>query len=272
MEPVPISYEVASEQHDRYHELIHRLVPKVVDISADETCPDCVFVEDTVLVINSKHAIVTRPGAPSRQPEPGPVAQALRALGFPRVDALVEPATLDGGDVQVLPWAVLVGVSRRTNDAAVAQLRVLLAEAGGPPLYAFSVLQAAAEAGDGHGATLHFKSVLSALDPHTLLVADSPVGRALAAQIRAVPELAEALALELVPDSIAANVLSIGEHVVMQEGHPASEAIVRRLCEARGLTLHTLCMSELAKADGALTCCSILFEAPAGQQQQEQQG
>ncbi|KXZ53259.1 hypothetical protein GPECTOR_7g1153 [Gonium pectorale] len=233
----------------------------------DTKSKNCVFIEDTALVINSSHVVITRPGAPSRQPEPGPVADELRCLGFERVDALAAPATLDGGDVQILPWAVLVGTSKRTNEEAVAQLRTLLAEAGGPPVFAFSVGAATAAAGAG-ASTLHFKSVLSALDPHTLLVADTPVGRALADQIRAVPELAGKLELEFLPDAIAANVLSIGRHCVMQAGKPASEAILRRLCEARGMELHTLCMGELAKADGALTCCSILFEAPDKQQQQ----
>ncbi|KAG2433871.1 hypothetical protein HXX76_008224 [Chlamydomonas incerta] len=254
---------------------------KCVELPADEACPDCVFIEDCALVINERHVIITRPGAPSRQPETGPVEAALQGLGFDRVDRLEAPATLDGGDVQILPWGVLVGTSRRTNAEAVAQLRKLLAAAGGPPVFDFSLPQAAAVSGDGGGATLHFKSVLSALDPHTLLVADTPLGRALAAQITAAipasqPDPARPdqpyLALEFVPDTIAANVLSLNEHVVMQEGHPASQARIAQLCAARGLTLHTLLMAELAKADGALTCCSLLFKGPpAAAESKEQQ-
>ncbi|GLC34769.1 hypothetical protein PLESTB_001161900 [Pleodorina starrii] len=267
--PEPISVAVAQAQHNQYNELLRTIVPNVVELAADESCPDCVFIEDTALVISDKHAVITRPGAPSRQPEPGPIADALRSLGIPRIDTLQAPATLDGGDVLVLPWAVLVGTSRRTNDEAVSQLKALLKAAGGPPLYGFSVTAAAATAAvDGnkadaaaHNSTLHFKSVLSALDPHTLLVADSPMGRALADQIRAVPELSS-LEIILLPDTIASNVLSAGRHVVMQAGFPASQAIVAAACAERGLQLHTLSMSELAKADGALTCCSLLFAAP----------
>ncbi|GFR47952.1 hypothetical protein Agub_g9756, partial [Astrephomene gubernaculifera] len=106
---------------------------------------------------------------------------------------------------------------------------------------------------------LHFKSVLSALDPHTLLVADSPMGRALAAQISAVPALASRLTLQFLPETLPCNVLSAGPHVVMQTGFPASEAVVRQLCTERGMQLHVIGMGELAKADGALTCCSLLF-------------
>ena len=132
-----------------------------------------------------------------------------------------------------------------------------------------------------------------AQDPHTLLVADTPLGRALADQIAAAvpsqpdqtaikPDQAPQpqppqpqqpyLALEFVPDTIAANVLSLNEHVVTQAGHPASQARIAELCAARGLTLHTLGMAELAKADGALTCCSLLFKGPPGRMEETEEG
>ncbi|GLI61490.1 hypothetical protein VaNZ11_003814, partial [Volvox africanus] len=172
---------------------LRSIVTNVVEIPADDSCPDCVFIEDTALVIGKSHAVVTRPGAPSRRPEPGPVAAAIHRLGIPQIDTLRAPATLDGGDVLVLPWAVLVGISRRTNNEAVSQLRAFLRDTNGPPLYVFSVPAAAATAAAAddncdvtraaasdaaHNNTLHFKSVLSALDTHTLLVADTPIGHA----------------------------------------------------------------------------------------------
>ncbi|GFR47951.1 hypothetical protein Agub_g9755, partial [Astrephomene gubernaculifera] len=141
--PEPIIVTLASEQHNQYTALLRSLVPKVVEISADDSCPDCVFIEDTALVINDQHAIITRPGAPSRQPEPGPVATALQSLGFPRVDYLQPPATLDGGDVLILPWAVLAATSGRTNEEGLRQLQQLAQQAGGPPVYGFSVAEAA---------------------------------------------------------------------------------------------------------------------------------
>ncbi len=135
--------------------------------------------------------------------------QALRSLGLPRIARLEPPATLDGGDVLCLGWAVLVGLSKRTNQAAVHQLTHLMEELGGPPVFCFQVR------GDR---TLHFKSVLSALDPETLVVHDGPTGRDLEEQILAVPELAARLRVVRVPDMAASNVLSINEHLVMQVG------------------------------------------------------
>jgi dimethylargininase len=46
---------------------------------------------------------------------------------------------------------------------------------------------------------------------------------------------------------------------VMQRGCPKSERILEQLTTERGLQLHKLVFGEFAKADGALTCCSILL-------------
>lgn len=46
---------------------------------------------------------------------------------------------------------------------------------------------------------------------------------------------------------------------ILQNGFPKSEAIIRDACRERGLTISKLHMSEFIKADGALTCCSVLF-------------
>ena len=50
----------------------------------------------------------------------------------------------------------------------------------------------------------------------------------------------------------------------LQAGFPRSEALLERVCTERGLRLHKLLrMSEFIKADGALTCCSILLPPAA---------
>lgn len=133
----------------------------------------------------------------------------MLSLGLPRIARLEPPATLDGGDVLCLGWAILVGLSQRTNQAAVDQLTRLMEELAGPPVFAFQVR------GDR---TLHFKSVLSAVDVETLVVHDGPTGRDLEEQILAVPELVGRLRVVRVPDVAASNVLSINEHLVMQVG------------------------------------------------------
>lgn len=58
----PINVKIAYKQHEKYKELLRSLVPNVIELPADDDCPDCVFIEDTALVINSSHVVITRIG------------------------------------------------------------------------------------------------------------------------------------------------------------------------------------------------------------------
>lgn len=278
------------------------LTPSKTAVPSLQFHPDCCFIEDTAVVAGST-AVITRIGAASRQGEEGPVAEALAALGC-TVRRLQPPATLDGGDVLQLPGSthILVGLSRRTNAEGVAQLAAAL------PNHSVHAVPAAAG--------LHLKSLVTALDASTLLLADTPAGRSLSAELAALPGLAGTqLQHEFVPDPVCANVLLLGDrHVVTQVGSggpglglpmagaclgmlawlalpqvrksssrtarpsqppdcyaplshswlqgsdPATEQLLDRLCAERGLQLHRLPRAtEMIKADGALTCCSILL-------------
>ncbi|KAL4447533.1 hypothetical protein ABPG75_004752 [Micractinium tetrahymenae] len=253
----PISLELAQWQHQAYIALLRKLLPGgVVELPADDRHPDCCFIEDTAVVAGHT-AIITRIGAPSRQGEEAPVAAALAELGY-AVTRMTPPATLDGGDVLQLPGSthVPVGMSKRTNAEGISQLAKALP---GRAVHAVPL---------PHG--LHLKSLVTALDAHTLLIADTPAGRALSAILASNPLLNGAikgprpsprLQHVFVPDPICANVLLLGDrHVVTQGSDAATEALLDVLCAERGLQLHRLPRAtEFIKADGALTCCSILL-------------
>ncbi len=111
---------MAQLQHHEYRQTLASLGVEVVRIPADPAYPDCVFIEDTALVFDDI-AVITRPGAPSRRGETRAVVDVLEQY---RPLAHIEaPATLDGGDVLVLDDRIFVGISGRTNEAALAQLR-----------------------------------------------------------------------------------------------------------------------------------------------------
>lgn len=59
---------LAKEQHASYVSTLRRLGLDVIELPPDEALPDCVFVEDTAVVVNGT-ALITRPGHPSRQKE-----------------------------------------------------------------------------------------------------------------------------------------------------------------------------------------------------------
>lgn len=59
----------AQKEHEAYVEVLRtRLGLEVVELPADESLPDCVFVEDAAVVCGDT-ALITRPGAESRRRE-----------------------------------------------------------------------------------------------------------------------------------------------------------------------------------------------------------
>lgn len=69
----------ANLQHKRYAEAVRTALGpggSITEVVADDAHPDCVFIEDTAVVLGST-AVVTRPGHESRRGETVAVAEAL---------------------------------------------------------------------------------------------------------------------------------------------------------------------------------------------------
>ncbi len=190
------------------------------------------FVEDAAVVLD-RCAVIARPGAESRRAE---TIEVARALAPHRKLLYIEPpATLDGGDVLPVGNRVFVGRSTRTNRAGIDQLRKLTAP------YDYSV-----EAVDIQGC-LHLKSAVTQVADGMLLVNPAWVDRAAFAAMDFI---------EIDPaEPHAANALRIGDAVLLQPAYPRT---LKRLEEAGFRVVH-VDMSELAKAEGGLTCCSLIF-------------
>lgn len=243
----PIDVTIAHEQHEAYCRLIQEHVDQVIEVSVDENHPDCCFIEDTALVVGDD-VIITRIGAESRRGESVAVAKVFAGLVAEghkfNIHHLSEPACLDGGDVLQMAGRLFVGLSARTNSEAVNQLNAIL------PGKVVSVPVAAG---------LHLKSVLSAIDDRTLIAADTPGAREMAGIVMAsLPKDQDSRCI-WVPDVVAANLVRLGRKVLIQAGYPRSEAILEDIAMEIAVELVKIDMSELVKADGALTCCSLLI-------------
>jgi len=229
----PIDVERARAQHAAYEHLLTDLGCSVQRVAGAEEQADAVFIEDTAVVLPTI-AVMTRPGAQSRRAEVDAVAAALaayRPLAF-----INAPGTLDGGDVLRAGRTLFVGRSTRTNDAGIAQLAAFAAPQG------FTVRQIDV------GGALHLKSAVTEVNANTLLVNPAWVD---------VLQFGDWQILEVDPDEpAAANVLRIGNALVHGAAYPRTRA---RL-EAAGYRVHAVDVSELAKAEGAVTCCSVLVE------------
>lgn len=229
---VSIDVERAAAQHEAYRDALAALGCDIVSLAAEHELPDAVFVEDIAIVLDEL-AVVTRPGAASRRTEAPTVAHALsrhRALR-----AIEAPGTIDGGDVLVLGRAIHVGASARTNAEGIAQLRAIVAEAG-------YTVQAVPIRG-----CLHLKSAVTEIADGAVLINPDWVDRVAFAPYRQIA---------IDPgEPHAANALRIGDGLV----YPASFPRTLRRLEEAGLAPTLVDVSELQKAEGAVTCCSLVF-------------
>jgi len=222
----------AAAQHETYERCLERLGCRVVSLPAEPEMPDSVFVEDTAVVLEEL-AVMTRPGAEARRTETASVAAVLAE--YRRLVVIKPPATLDGGDVLVLDRRVFVGLSGRSNLDGFEQLRSLLAPHG------YTV-----EAVDVRGC-LHLKSAVTRVAPDTVLLNPDWVDRSLFAGLDRI---------EIDPaEPHAANGLPVGGVLVYPDTFPRTAERLRE----RGALLELLDLSELAKAEGAVTCCSLML-------------
>jgi dimethylargininase len=227
----PIDFARAAAQHEEYVRALESLGCRVVRLPSLDEHPDAVFVEDCALVLD-EIAVITRPGAEPRRGETPSVADALRPH---RNLAFIEaPGTLDGGDVMRANRSIFVGRTARTNDEGIAQLRAIAAPFG------YDVIAVEATG------CLHLKTAVTPVAAGTLLVN------------RAWVDPSRFPGFDFVDvdpsEPFSANALLVGAAVILSSAFPATRAHL----EARGIRVVTVDARELAKAEGGVTCCSLL--------------
>jgi dimethylargininase len=230
----PIDIARAREQHAVYRECLRELGAHVIALPAEDEYPDAVFVEDPAIVLD-EIAVIARSGAESRRGEAQSLARELaKHRPLYRLEA---PATLDGGDVMRAGRTLFVGLSARTNTAGIGQL----ASAVDP--YGYRVRPVAVKG------CLHLKSAASWLGDDVVLVHRPWINT----------DALEGMRLIDAPpgEEHGANVLLVHNMVIAANGFPET---VARL-EGIGRKVRVVDNSELRKAEGALTCCSLIFEA-----------
>jgi dimethylargininase len=224
----------AIAQHHDYERALTEMGVHVIALPEEPDLPDAVFVEDPLLVFDEV-AILTRPGAASRRPEGASLKQAI--LPYRQVQRLQEPATLEGGDVMCLGRDVFVGLSSRTNAAGIEQLSNALEPFG----YRVQPVEVRG--------CLHLKSACTSLGDGSILANRAWIDADALRDYRLVDVA--------VSEPGAANVLRIGDTVLMPDCFPRTRALI----EAEGLAVRTVDISELMKAEAAVTCSSLVFES-----------
>ena len=226
----------ALRQHDLYSDALRRCGLTVTIAETDDRYPDGTFVEDTA-VISGRMAVVTWPGAPTRQGEITSIEAALVRQNL-ELHRISPPGTVDGGDICQADKHFFIGVSNRTNPEGARQLAGILAGNG----YTSSVVDIRQ-----CRSLLHLKSGLTYLGDNRMLVTP---------EVPVTEELARYESV-LVPagEEYAANCIRVNDHVLVAAGYPRLADGLAKL----GYDLISLDVSEYRKMDGGLSCLSLRF-------------
>ncbi|MBI3412320.1 MAG: dimethylargininase [Planctomycetes bacterium] len=228
----PIDVDFARRQHRTYEHLLGRLGCEIVRLPAAPELPDAVFVEDTCLVLDEL-AIIANPGAISRRSETAAMAEALRSLRV--LHYIQDPGTLDGGDVLRIGKRLFVGITTRSNLEGIEQLQAIVAPHG------YTVAPVKVEG------CLHLKSAVTQVGDDAVLMNAAWIDASVFKDFERI---------EVDPnESLGANALLVDRFVIYPWSFPRT---LGRL-EQKELALIPVDVSELAKAEGGVTCCSVIF-------------
>ena len=224
----PLDLELAKRQWDDYVAALHRSGWPTVVIDGDDAMPDCVFVEDTVVMFGDL-AVITNPRQPARNPEIVAVQRTIDELGLE--STAITDGTLDGGDVLKVGSQVYVGLSGTTNAAAIAQLGRILAPRG----YTVTPVPMTR--------ALHLKSAVTAL-PDGTIIGYAPV----------VDDPGLFPSFVAVAEEPGSHVVILDEDLLLMSSAAPSTAAS---FEDRGYRLELVDVSEYEKLEGCVTCLSV---------------
>jgi len=224
-----VDVDVAVRQWHGYVDALKRHGWEIIEVPPADDCADAVFIEDTIVMFGGL-AVISLPGAPSRQPETAAVDSAIARLGYETV-RIEPPGTLDGGDVLKVGNTVYVGLGGRTNSEGIAQLAAHL-ETRGATVVTVPTTKA-----------LHLKSAVTALPDGTIVgwppVVDDPD---VFPKFLATPE-----------ESGAHVVLIDDDRLLMAADAPLSAAMFRSM----GYQPVEVDVGEFQKLEGCVTCLSV---------------
>jgi dimethylargininase len=240
-----VDYEKAATQLERYCDLLRNWGVNLMPLAASDSYPDCCFVQDTAVVLDEV-CVIASMGAPARVGEVSEVQKLIAP--FRKTRRIFSPATLDGGDVVQFGKRLFVGLSSRTNARGISALSRIV-EAWG-----YTGVPVAVNGG------LHLTTGCGIVNDETVMLnprwLDASAFKGLR-QIH-VPEA----------EPWAANTIRIGNAVCLEEGAPRTIELVEPYCGK----IDTLDISEFRKAEGSLSCLSLIFRDPLDNPRVNEQG
>lgn len=248
-----INVDIAREQHKNYVEALQRAAkcPSMM-FAADEEQPDCCFLEDCVVSLRPGVVLLTNPGADRRKGEMVPFRRFFRDLAAEtsrrrlRVEELEGEEHCDGGDLLRVGKTLFVGVGNRTNAVAFERLADICAD--------YDMHAVPINVGPS---ALHLKSLVTWLgEDFGFVAANNRDGRDAMQSILKKMRFSEQQTF-FTNNPLFANMVRIENTVLFAQG-------INNIKTLKSINRHLQfvpCdMSELNRADGALTCCSVCIE------------
>lgn len=236
LERTAMSFDALQGQHRAYRDAIEHAGASLTVLDADPALPDSVFVEDTLVVLDEL-AVLTRPGAVSRQPEPDRIAASIAR--YRETARIAAPATLEGGDVLRIGRRLFVGLTTRTNREGFEQLAALVRPHG----YEVTAVRVSG--------SLHLKTACTALDTDTVLINPNWLEVEAFADFRLIATSDD--------EPFAANILPVGNALIANAAFPRTLERMHTHASLAGQRLIPVDISEFGKAEAGLTCMSLVF-------------
>jgi len=230
-----IDYEKANTQLELYCELLRDWGVDLVKIPVNDSFPDCCFVQDTAVVLD-EICVVASMGAATRRGEVSDVERQVSL--FRKIRRIFLPATLDGGDVVQIGRRLFVGLSSRTNARGIEAFRRLVEP------YGYVVVPVVVNGG------LHLTTGCGVVNDETVLLNPRWLDATAFRNLRQlhVPE----------EEPWAANTIRVDNDVCLEAGAPRTAELVQPFAKR----IATLDISEFRKAEGSLSCLSLIFREP----------
>jgi len=231
-EATSINFQKAQQQHAAYCEALQTAGLTVEVLEPLDAFPDSVFIEDNAVILEGR-AVLCSMKAVSRQGEVSFLAEALQSrLPVLRLQA---PVFIDGGDILQTENTLYVGQSQRTSAEAIEALQSLTSK---------QVVPVRVKQG------LHLKTSASTLGKNLLVINTSHIETEPFRNFEWIEVDEE--------EAYAANCLTVGNYVILPAGFPKLEQRIQQ----QGFKTLPVEMSEFQKADGGVTCLSLLAHHP----------
>ncbi len=227
-----IDYFKARAQLNEYSQALRTLNVDVIEAEAVDCYPDCCFVQDTAVVLD-EICVIASMGASSRVGEVRSMETVLSR--FRRIRRIMPPATLDGGDVIQLGRQIFVGASRRTNARGITRFKELVEP------YGYKLTPVDVNGG------LHLTTGCGIVNDETVIVNPRWLDADAFKGLRRL-QVAE-------DEPWAANTIRVESTVCVEQHAPKTLDQIQPYIS----NVLTLDISEFRKAEGSLSCLSLIF-------------